>query len=141
MLGRPCLNARPSSRVATTTPIGGCWVVHKPASASQASTVTGAAVNLSGYDTPIVIVQSHGTGTGTLDGKIQDSADGSTGWADVTGATFSQSTTTADVKILSLDPKSTKGYIRYVGTIAGTTPSFTMGVVLLGQKSASKAQG
>ena len=62
------------------------------ASASQASTVTGAAVNLSGYDTPIVIVQSHGTGTGTLDGKIQDSADGSTGWADVTGATFSQST-------------------------------------------------
>jgi len=87
------------------------------ASASQASTVTGAAVNLSGYDTPIVIVQSHGTGTGTLDGKIQDSADGSTGWADVTGATFSQSTTTADVKILSLYPKSTKGYIRYVGTI------------------------
>ena len=87
------------------------------ASASQASTVTGAAVNLSGYDTPIIIVQSHGTGTGTLDGKIQDSADGSTGWGDVAGAAFSQSTTTADVKILSLDPKGTKGYIRYVGTI------------------------
>ena len=96
----------------------GATVLHLSASASQASTVTGAAVSLSGYDTPMVIVQSHGTGTGTIDGKIQDSADGSTGWADVTGAVFTQSTTTADVKVLALDPKATKGYIRYVGTIA-----------------------
>lgn len=92
-------------------------VGHLSASASQASTVTGAAFNLLDYDGPVLITQSHGTGTGTLDGKIQDSADGSTGWADVSGATFSQSTTTADVKSLVLNPKSIKQYIRYVGTI------------------------
>ena len=87
------------------------------ASASQAATVTGAAVDLIDYDSPVAIVQNHGTGTGTLDGKIQDSADGSTGWADVAGATFSQSTTTADIKLIAVNPKSVRRYVRYVGTI------------------------
>ena len=87
------------------------------AAASQASTVTGSAVDLIDYEGPVVIIQNHGTGTGTLDGKIQDSADGSTGWADVSGATFSQSTTTPDCKTLALNPKQIRRYIRYVGTI------------------------
>lgn len=111
---------------------GGASVAHLSASASQASTVTGAAVDLIDYDAPVAIVQSHGTGTGTLDGKIQDSADGSTGWADVTGAAFSQSTTTADVKVLALNPKSVKRYIRYVGTIV-TGPQ-NVAVALVGIK-------
>lgn len=110
----------------------GATVTHLSASASQASTVTGAAVDLSGYDAPVAIVQSHGTGTGTLDGKLQDSADGSTGWADVSGATFTQSTTTADTKVISLDPKSVKRYIRYVGTIV-TGPQ-NVAVVMVGMK-------
>ncbi len=110
----------------------GASVLHLSASASQASTVTGSAVDLTGYDAPIVVVQSHGTGTGTLDGKIQDSADGSTGWADVSGATFTQSTTTADVKSLVLWPASIKRYIRYVGTIV-TGPQ-NVGVVAIGIK-------
>lgn len=98
---------------------GGATAVHLLASASAANTAaaTGAAVDLNEYDSPVVIVQSHGTGTGTLDGKIQDSADGSTDWQDVSGATFTQSTTTADVKKLVLNPKSVRRYIRYVGTI------------------------
>lgn len=87
------------------------------ASASQASTVTGSAVDLIDYEGPVVITQNHGTGTGTLDGKIQDSPDGSTGWGDVSGATFSQSTTTADCKTLAIKPKQIKRYIRYIGTI------------------------
>ena len=110
----------------------GATVVHLSASASQASTVTGAAVDLSGYDASVAIVQSHGTGTGTLDGKIQDSADGSTGWADVSGAVFTQSTTTADIKALALNPTSVKRYIRYVGTIV-TGPQ-NVAVALVGIK-------
>ncbi len=96
---------------------GGATCLSLSASASQASTVTGSAVDLIDYDGPVSIIQNHGTGTGTLDGKIQDSADGSTGWGDVSGAVFTQSTTTADVKCIALNPKSVKRYIRYVGTI------------------------
>lgn len=114
---------------------GAANAVHLSASASQASTVTGAAVDLLDYDAPVLVVQSHGTGTGTLDGKIQDSADGSTGWADVSGATFSQSTTTADVKSLVLNPKSIRRYIRYVGTIV-TGPQ-NVAVALVGFKKSA----
>ena len=110
----------------------GATCVSLAASASQASTLTGTAVDLTGYDAPVVIVQNHGTGTGTLDGKIQDSADGSTGWADVSGATFTQSTTTADCKCIALDPISVKRYIRYVGTV-GTGPQ-NVAVQLVGIK-------
>ena len=110
----------------------GATVLHLSASASQASTVTGSAVDLLDYEGGVAIVQSHGTGTGTLDGKIQDSADGSTGWADVSGAAFTQSTTTADVKVLALNPKQVKRHIRYVGTIV-TGPQ-NVAVVLVGVK-------
>ena len=102
------------------------------ASASQASTVTGAAVDLLDYEGGVAIVQNHGLGTGTLDGKIQDSADGSTGWADITGAVFSQSTTTADVKVLAINAKQVRRYIRYVGTIA--TGPHLVSVSLIGVK-------
>ena len=96
---------------------GGATVTSLSASASQASTVTGAAVDLLAYEGPVAIVQNHGAGTGTLDGKIQDSADGSTGWADVAGAAFASSTTTADIQKLVLQSKQVKRFIRYVGTI------------------------
>jgi hypothetical protein len=86
------------------------------AAASNASTVTGSGVDLQDYNSPVLIVQNHGTSTGTLDGKIQDSADNSS-FADVSGATFTQSTTTADVKMLTLTPGQVRRYIRYVGTI------------------------
>jgi hypothetical protein len=102
------------------------------AAASQASTVTGAAFDLLDYEGAVAIVQNHGLGTGTLDGKIQDSADGSTGWADVTGAVFTQSTTTADSKVIALQAKQCKRYIRYVGTIV--TGPHLLGVSLIGLK-------
>lgn len=111
---------------------GGATCISLSASASQASTVTGSAVDLIDYEGPVAITQNHGTGTGTLDGKIQDSADGSTGWADVSGATFSQSTTTADCKTLAINPKQIKRYIRYVGTIV-TGPQ-NVAVTLVGMK-------
>ncbi len=105
--------------------------------AARTSTVTGSAVDLLGYIGKIKILQIVGTVSGTtptLDGKIQDSADGSTGWADVTGATFTQATASDDVQSIGLDTRAVKRYIRYVGTIGGTTPSFAMGVVAEGQK-------
>lgn len=110
----------------------GATVVSLSAAASQASTVTGSAVDLIDYEGPVTISQNHGTGTGTLTGKIQDSADGSTGWADVSGAAFTQSTTTADCQAISLWPRQIRRYVRYVGTIV-TGPQ-NVAVTLTGMK-------
>lgn len=104
-------------------------------SAANTAAATGTGVDLIDYDTSVMIVQNHGTSTGTLDGKIQDSADNSS-FADisVTGvtSTFTQETTTAGIQVLALNPKSVRRYIRYVGTV-GTGPQ-VVGVSLVGIK-------
>lgn len=63
--------------------------------------------------------------TPTLDVKIQDSADNSS-WADVSGAAFAQKTAAA---FAELNVGQTRRYIRAVGTVGGTTPSFTYAVI------------
>jgi len=106
----------------------------------ETATVTGAAVLVNHYTGGLEIFQTVGTVSGTtptLDGKIQDSADGSTGWADVTGATWTQVTASDADQAIVVNVDSTKQYIRYVGTIAGTTPSFDLAVVGFGQQQAS----
>jgi len=105
--------------------------------AARTSTVTGTAVDVRSYKGGLIIEQLVGVVSGTsptLNGKLQTSADGSTGWADITGATFTAVTATDNFAKIGVDVRDTLGYIRYVGTIAGTSPSFTMGVAMLGQK-------
>lgn len=101
------------------------------ASCANTAAATGTGVDLKDYEGPIVIVQNHGTSTGTLDGKIQDSADNSS-FADVTGATFVQSTTTADIQSIVLQSKQVRRYIKYVGTVV-TGPQ-VVGVSMTGVK-------
>ena len=103
------------------------------ASASCANTAaaTGSGVDLKDYEGPVVIVQNHGTGTGTLDGKIQDSADNSS-FADVSGLAFTQSTTTADIQRMVVQSKQVRRYIKYVGTVV-TGPQ-VVGVSMTGVK-------
>lgn len=84
----------------------------------------------------IVIVQDVGTVTGTtptLAGKIQDSDDDSS-YTDVAGLTFTQATASNDLQTLNVDTRAVRRYIRYIGTIGGTTPSFSVGVLAIGQK-------
>jgi len=101
--------------------------------ASQASTVTSAAVNLMTDDLEsVVFIQNIGAVTGSITGKIQESADGSTGWADVSGAAFTAVSSANNTQALSLNPSATAGYVRYVGTIA-TGPALTS-VTMLGRK-------
>ena len=105
--------------------------------AARTSTVTSSAVDIRSYKGGLVVQQLVGVVSGTsptLDGKLQTSADGSTGWTDISGATFTQVTATDSFQKIGIVENQTSGYIRYVGTIAGTTPSFTMGVALLGAK-------
>lgn len=101
------------------------------ASCADTAAATGTGVDLKDYEGPVVIVQNHGTSTGTLDGKIQDSANNSS-FADVTGATFTQETTTAGVQSLVLQSKQVRRYIKYVGTVV-TGPQ-VVGVTMTGVK-------
>ena len=101
------------------------------ASCANTAAATGTGVDLQDYEGPMIVVQNHGVSTGTLDGKIQDSADNSA-FADVAGLTFTQSTTTADVKSLVLQSKQVRRYVRYVGTV-GTGPQ-VVGVTISGVK-------
>lgn len=99
------------------------------------TTVTGSAVDLLSADGRCFAVQQVGTVTGTsptLAGKIQESADGSTNWADISGATFTTVSTTDNVQAISFD--RTLRYVRYVGTIGGTSPSFPVAVLIGEQK-------
>ena len=84
----------------------------------------------------IAFVQDVGTVTGTsptLNGKIQDSDDDST-YADVTDYTFTEVTASNSLQVLNVDTRKVRRYVRYIGTVAGTSPSFSVGVSAIGQK-------
>lgn len=100
-------------------------------SAADTAAATGTGVDLQDYEGPVVITQNHGVSTGTLDGKIQDSADNSS-FADVSGLTFTQETTTAGIQKLVVQSKQVRRYIKYVGTV-GTGPQ-VVSVSMVGVK-------
>lgn len=63
---------------------------------------------------------------GTCDVKIQESTATNTGFTDITGATFTQFTTSNQVQIISFKP--VKRYVRAYATFAGTFTSMLTGV-------------
>ena len=100
---------------------------------AESDDVTGSAVDISGAIGNLKITQQIGTVGGTsptYDGKIQDSADGSTDWTDVSGATFAQVTDSSDEtsSSISVESRLCRRYIRYVGTSGGTSPTVEIAV-------------
>jgi len=101
------------------------------------STVTGSGVDTIDYDGLLTVIQSVGVVSGTsptLDGKIQSSDTSGGTYADITGATFTQVTASTNTQRIAVDISGHKRFIRYVGTIAGTSPNFRLGVVFRGAK-------
>jgi len=101
------------------------------AAATVSSTVTGAAVDCDGMAGSVIFTQQVGTVGGTtptLDGKVQESADGSTGWTDVAGATATTVSASTSNQNIVVDRSATKRFLRYIGTIAGTSPTFALQV-------------
>lgn len=99
------------------------------ATAARTATGQGSAVDVRQLIGPARFLLDCAAGTGTtptLTVAIQDSADGSTGWATV--ASFTQVTTTDAQRDLAVDVRSTRGFLRAQWTIGGTTPSFTFSV-------------
>lgn len=104
--------------------------------ASRTATLNGTALDVEKYEgVGKAVLHSAAASAGTtptLNAKLQDSADGSTGWADIPGATFAQVTdAAAALEGIHVDLSAAKKYIRVVGTIAGASAAFTYGVTLL----------
>ena len=98
------------------------------------ASVNGPVGDLLAGDGRCFAVQAVGTLAGTspaLAGKIQESADGTT-WADVGGATFTAVTANDTVQAITFD--RTQRYVRYVGTVTGTSPQVPVAVVISEQK-------
>lgn len=112
------------------------------AAARRTSTLTGTGIDVLAYEGVALVVLNASAGTGTtptLDVKLQHSDDNST-YADVTGGAFTQVTDvagTAGVQVKKINVSDLKRYVRSIGTIAGTTPSFDFGVEFIGIKKAS----
>ena len=106
--------------------------------ADRSATANGSSVDILNYEGQAAAILQSAAGTGTtptLDVKLQDSADGSTGWADVTGAAFSQVTNAAaSAQVVKFNASAVQRYIRAVATIAGTTPSCTCAASFVGKK-------
>lgn len=105
--------------------------------AAISATDTGSAVDIkdftgNGY---ISLISSATGGAGqTSTVKIQDSDDGSTGWAD-TGVSFTAvDNTAASVQDQYLPLDQFRRYVRVVNTLAGSTPTVAYSVVLRGIK-------
>lgn len=117
----------------------------RPQAAQAAGAVNGIAIDRTGAQSAELFAFT-GADTGapttrTLATKIQDSDDGSTGWADVTGLTASDVTAINSEQRASIDlTKTSKKFIRVVHTVSftgGTSPTLFIGstVVLGGFRS------
>ena len=106
------------------------------APAAQAATFNGGAwIDVRQVEGDLMFLQSVGVVSGTaptLDGKIQDATDAAgTGAADIAGATFTQVVASTSMQKRTVVAKSTRGFVRYTGTITGTAPSFLVAVTEL----------
>ncbi len=102
------------------------------------ATVTGSAVDTLGYNSAMAALEVgavSGT-TPTLDVKLQESDTSGGTYTDITGAAATQVTASNNSQVIRVEGLGTsrKRFIRAVGTIGGTTPSFALSVeILLGR--------
>jgi hypothetical protein len=109
------------------------------APASRTATGTGTAVDMRDYTgRGHVLFNCAAAASGTsptIDGKLRHSTDGTT-WADVTGATFTQVTTTGGVEGITVDCDQLRRYVEGYVTIGGTAvPTFVCSMEMLAQKA------
>lgn len=111
-----------------------------PLAAVLALTATGngAAVDVGDYHGLCLIHLNAGAGNaGTTTTKIQDSADGTNDWQDVTGAAFTAVATTASAQTLKLNADKLRKFVRVVDTLAGGANAISRSVTLVGSKQYS----
>lgn len=107
-----------------------------PAAARANGTVNGSAVDLKEYGGRLSAILHSAAGSGTtpvLAVKLQESDDGSSGWSDISGATFTNVTDAAtSLQKIAFDADSAKRYVRAVATITGAAGGGFVFSVMLG---------
>jgi len=105
--------------------------------AAITASANGAGVDVSNYQGDVKVTLDSSAGGGadhTLDVKLQHSDDNST-WVDVTGGAFTQVTNAgASFESIILNGDGLKKYVRGVDTVAGTSPTFSRSLQLIGEK-------
>lgn len=103
--------------------------------ATRTADANGSAVDTQGYGSAVLTVSAGDIDTASGDEtyafNVEESADGSTGWAAISGATVSV-TADNDVKLIRLEGLNTgsrKRYLRAVLDVGGTTPSIPCSAV------------
>lgn len=105
---------------------------------AQTANFNSLAFDVKDYIGRLKIIQQVGAVSGTtpsLAAEIQDSEDGSSGWATV--AIFAAVTSTNNNQAIGLVKRDVRRYIRYLGVVTGTTPSFNCSAVFVGRKQVS----
>ena len=93
----------------------------------------GPTVDLAAGDSSCFAIQEVGDapGDGTLDGRIEQSSNGSS-WAAISGAAFAQLVAGNDIQVIRF--QRTAKYVRWAATVAGSSPAFTVSVLIGSQK-------
>jgi hypothetical protein len=101
---------------------------------TQTASVNGPAVDMVAADGECFAVQQVGAFSDdtTLSGHIEESANGTTSWAAISGATFDDVSAADSVQVIRFT--RTARYVRYVGTLTGDTPSVVLAVLIGEQK-------
>ena len=105
------------------------------AAGSAVATVTGSTIDTAGYDEACVVLAVGNVASGgTLNVKVQDSADASS-WADLAGAAFTAVADTGDnqvqIGMLKLNGNLTRRYIRIIGVVATAAADYGASVLLV----------
>ena len=99
--------------------------------AARTSTGNGTAIDLQLFDGDLELILDSAAGTGTTPTMTVsvESSDTSGGvYTAISGAAFTQVTTTASQQAIVISKDEARRFIRIVHTIGGTTPSFTFSV-------------
>lgn len=108
--------------------------------AVSASGALGQAIDLQGYQDKIKLVAEIGAVTGTtptLDIKVQDCDTIGGAYTDVSPATaFPQKVAASanTVDAIGVDTRAVRRFVKLYATAGGTTPNFTLGIAMIGQK-------
>jgi hypothetical protein len=135
------------SAIAESSPIGGA-VLMNAAYQGDAAVGIGECLHPVGTETGTTTGPANDDGAATTSGwqahlhviavtgaptswtvKLQDSATGTSGWADVAGAAFGATNVPAAQRLVSAAGATLREYVRYVATVVGgTAPTITFGL-------------
>jgi len=118
------------------------------AQAASTDALNGSAVDLLTSEGPVFAYLTIGSATGSsldVDVRLQQSANGTNGWADISGATFTQSynETTADnvSEWIQTAYGRTQRYVRAVAGVTGTVTSVPIAVSIFSMKKVLGGSG